>query len=63
MKYVSYNKMYYKGKIIGKPYRTLTGKTKAIVEKKTIAYNRSWNKGAASRGYKAKLVYIRKMKR
>ena len=62
MVYVAYNKMYKKGKAIGKKYVFATGKTKNEVTKKTNTFNASWNKLKAnkSKGYKSKLVMVKK---
>lgn len=63
VKYKSYNKMFLKGKSMGKQYEVLTANTKKDAEKKTNSYNRKWNnlKMNKSSGFKAKLVKIKKI--
>lgn len=62
MGYTSYNKLYKHGRAIGKRFKVMTGKTRSEVKRKTISYNRFWNKlSPKSRmGMKAKMVTIKR---
>ena len=62
-RYKTYNRMYYKGKAIGKPFLDFTNlkaKNKTDAENIARKRNASWNKIRTSRGYRAKLIKVKK---
>ena len=63
-KYVAYNKMYVKGRSIGRRYPVTEGATRAEALKKATSYNTSWNrmKMNSSKGYKAKVDVVKKLR-
>jgi len=62
MKYVSYNKLYQRGKAVGGKFKVITGKSRNDVIIKTNKYNSGWNKMKSSKkqGYVAKMVEVKK---
>jgi hypothetical protein len=60
--YKAYNRLYFKGKPIGRKYIVSSGKNKDSLRKSVERYNRKWNKQEESK-YKAKLVEISRSKK
>ena len=65
MSYRTYNRLFVGEKPISPPYRVFTIRTKADAIKRTIDYNKRWNKFNLSSGGKetAKMVAVKKVRR
>jgi hypothetical protein len=57
-KYIAYNKLYYNGKAISKPFKTSVGESKEKLEKEVKKENIRWNKLKQNKDYKVKFVKI-----
>jgi len=64
MPYAAYNKLYRKGKAVSRrPYRNCTAKTEVDARRKSNQINARWNKLKMNRGFVAKTVAVKKVKR
>ena len=59
-RYVAYNKMYVRGKSLGRAYVVDSGTNKEVLRKKVKKYNAGWNRQKSSKQYKAKLFTIKR---
>lgn len=58
--YIAYNKMFFKGKAIGRAFATNSGKNMAAVIVKNKKDNIHWNKWQKNKSYKVKFSHVRK---
>jgi len=58
--YAAYSKMYFKGKLIGRAFRTATGDTATEAKRQAMQGNRHWNKQSKD-GYNVKFVQVKKL--
>ena len=58
MVYKAYNKIYFKGKAVGKPFVHSISKSRMGAKKETLSSNRRWNKLKTNSHYKVKLFKI-----
>ena len=59
--YVAYNKMYYKGKSIGRKFVAYSGTTEAAVKQKATKGNKRWNSLKQNRNYRTVTVEIKRV--
>ena len=62
MRYVAYNKIYYKGKAKGHKFVAESAKTKKELLKKVRVRNSQWNKFSSKGDYRTRTVEIKKRK-
>ena len=62
MKYVAYNKMYYKGKPVGQKFRSDVATTKKKLLEKVKKNNTHWNRFAGKGKYRTATVEIKRRK-
>ena len=59
-KYIAYNKMYKKGKSLGRAFKTNVGTSKENLKKSVIKDNLRWNRVAGKGEYRVKLFSIKR---
>jgi hypothetical protein len=63
VKYVAYNRIYYRGKALGRKYKIGEGTTRDALKKKATRYNQAYNRRTRyGDGYTVKLVAIEQRK-